>query len=54
MADESSPNFFPFDEPTVDDWTENAKCSNCHLLFSEHNPLQIINCALAELRGGKG
>lgn len=44
---------FPFDDKVEDDWSDFEICPSCNIRFSEHNPRQIVRCALAELRGGK-
>jgi len=43
----------PFDNKVNDDWIDNEICPSCKKSFADHNPRQIIRCALAELRGEK-
>ena len=52
-ASEEPPPNLPFDNKIEDDWSDYEICPSCNIRFSEHNPRQIVRCALAELRGGK-
>jgi len=51
-SDAPEPPKFPYDN-IQDNCTSEEICSSCKKPFSDHNPRQIVKCALAELRGEK-